>query len=426
MKKYIKKLNQIGAAHLLAPLLVTALIAGVGVYVLNKSRAATDTSQYSSTPLLYSYADYANPAKIGYYIKTTSTGGTNTLTQAAQTSDKYFLSNGKYSPDKSQIAYTEAPNGTTTSTIKIKSLNTFVVKPPKVFSDGVSDVAQQAFRWSPDGKRIIYLTDTLPGNIVKFKALDVNTGSVAELATVSTAFNGGNWTIYQFDMLGDNQTIVYSLDNSIYQVKANPPAKSNSGSSISQVKANPSTSSPAESNNGNCVLVGRRPGTTTEFAYTCYSETARTNTLYTKTLTTTEKVVYASSAWSWNNGVTNRYLEDVAWSQNGAQLAMARTNETIIDNETCLVKRQPSMDVINADGTGFRTLANTDDSKTVGPGCGGQGGMPDGARIVWSKSGNIAVLTDSGIKVIGAASPYSVTTVFKRPNNATFIRNLDW
>ncbi|HMS50066.1 MAG TPA: hypothetical protein PKA02_01340 [Candidatus Saccharibacteria bacterium] len=413
MKKYFRKLNQIGAAHLLAPLLVTALIAGVGVYVLNKSRAATLVrTSYSTTPLLFSQQDYTNPAKAIYSIKTVTAEGTSPLTQAEQTSDKYWLSSGKYDPAKSQIAYAETPKGSANSRITVKPLNRVGITPPKVYSNGVGEL--EDFIWSPDGKRIIYQTTQLTGNVVKFKALDVKTGSVTELATVSILSGGVIWGVSGFDMLGDNQSIVYNLGNSIYQVKTNS-----------------SVSSPAEDNGGNCRLVGRRPGTTTEFAYTCYNESARNTSVYTKTLTTAEKLVYASPAWSWNNGTTNKYLDNVAWSQNGAQLALSRANETVIDSETCLRKIQPSMDVINADGTGFRTLANTDASQTVGPGCGGAGGGREGQELVWSKGGSIAVITRSttttAVKVVGPTDPYNVATVFKLPNStAMAVNHLDW
>ena len=412
MKKHFNKLDSIGAAHLLAPLLVTALIAAVGVYVLNKSRAATLVrTSYSTTPVLFSTQDHTDQAKIIQSIKTITAEGTSPLTQAQQTSDKYTLTSGKYDPTKSYIAYAETAKGSSSSRFIIKPLKSVGISPPKVFSNGVSEV--EDFIWSPDGRRIIYQTWAVAGNIVKFKALDVNTGSVSELATVSLSNGGVIWYINNFDMLGDNQTIVYSLGNSIYQIKASS-----------------SVSSPAEDNVGSCVLVGRRPGTTTEFAYTCYSDTARTTNLYTKVLTLPEKLVYVSPAWSWNNGAVNKYIDGVAWSPNGAQLALARNNETVIDSETCSRKEQPSVDVINADGTGFRTLTNTDAIETF-TGCGGAGGGREGQRTVWSKSGNIAVRTISAstiaVKVVSTTAPYNVTTAVKIPKNGQMaLNNIDW
>ncbi len=409
MKNHLKKINQIGATHLVAPLIVTVLIAAVGVYVLNKSRAATLVrTTYSSTPVLFSTQDYTNPAKAVYSIKTVTAEGTSPLTQAEQTSDKYWLSDGKYDPAKSQIAYAETQNGSVNSRITVKPLNRVGIAPPRVFSNGIGNV--ENFIWSPDGKRIIYSDPvSLGGNLVGLKALNPATGTVTLLATISTLESGVAKWVGRISMLGDNQTVVYELgQGGIYAVKSG------------------STPYVVHGGGDSCQLVGSRPGTAMEVAYTCYNQSAQRTTLYSKADTNAEKVIYASPAANWTNGATNTYVEKVAWSHDGAKLALQRTVLTVVDTATCKWTYRPDVNVINADGKNLQFLTYTDVLKTHGPGCGGMGGASFGNVLAWNKGGGIALVTDAGVKVIGATSPYSLTTVFKRPNNTTYINNLDW
>ncbi len=400
MKKHFKKLNQIGAAHLLAPLLVTALIAGVGVYVLSRSHASVP---YTSTPLVYSYNTPKWPAD--QYINTTTATGANTVTQAAQKQDKYYQSAARLSNNGTYIAFTESPSGGGGSSLWIKAIRTPNTSPLRIYTKDIGGVlGNSPLAWSSDNKKIIVLDETYSSTKYAFKSVDVATGAVSLITAIDKRPGGVDYDVWvgRYDMLGDNATLVYERQGNIYSVKT--------GGTPSSVRANTNS----------CWLVGRRPGSTNELAYSCWINDS--NKLYTKTIAGVEKLVYETAPSKWVNGARNSYITDATWSPGGTTLAMRLMDNTVVDTATCKTTVHPAVVKVAATGGPITLMAWIDETKTMG-GC--YGGSSNANTIVWNSSNYIGVVADGGIKTVVASSPYQVTKVATLPSGS-FGTGLSW
>lgn len=399
MKKNFKKINQIGAAHLLAPLLVTALIAGVGVYVLSKSHASVP---YTSTPLVYSYNTPQWPAD--QYINTTTATGTNTITQAGQKQDKYLQSAAKLSNNGTYIAFTESPT-VGGSSLWIKAIKTPNTSPLRIYTKDIGGVlGNSPLAWTSDDKKIIIFDETYSSTKYAFKSVDVATGAVSLIAAIDKRPAGADYDvgIGRYDMLGDNVTLVYERQGGIYSVKA--------GGTPSLVRANTNS----------CWLVGRRPGSTNEVAYSCWINDS--NKLYTKVLGGVEKLAYETAPNKWVNGARNSYILDATWSPGGSTFAMRLMDSTVVDTETCKTTTHPAVVKVSATGGPITLMAWIDDTKTAG-GC--HGGSSNANTIVWNSSNYIGVASEWGVKTVAASSPYKVTKVATFQKNS-FTTGLSW
>ena len=403
MKKYFKRLNQIGAAHLLAPLIVTALVAGVGVYVLNKSHAAVP---YTTTPLAYSYNAGDYPAT--QYLNTTTATGTNTVTQASQKQDKYLQSNAAYNKDGTYLAFMESAASGGNS-LWIKAVKTPNVSPLRIYTKGLDGVlGNSPLVWSSDSKKIIVYDEAYSSTKYAFKSVDVATGAVSLLAIIDKKPAGSTYDgwVGRYDLLGDGVTLVYSFsDGAIYSVK--------SGGTPTVVRG---------LNNNYCELIGRRPGTTTEFAYTCWI--SNSNKLYTKTLAGAERLVYETPTSSWANGARNKYMGAVTWSPGGSTLGMRFTDELVLNVDQCAKIHHNGVAKVAATGGALMHMAWLDDGKSY-TGCGGMGGASYGNSIVWNSSNYLGVISDGTVKVVGATTPYNVTNVFTAPAKS-YVTGLAW
>lgn len=258
--------------------------------------------------------------------------------------------------------------------------------------------------WSSDNKKIIVLDETYSSTKYAFKSVDVATGAVSLITAIDKRPGGVDYDVWvgRYDMLGDNATLVYERQGNIYSVKT--------GGTPSSVRANTNS----------CWLVGRRPGSTNELAYSCWINDS--NKLYTKTIAGVEKLVYETAPSKWVNGARNSYITDATWSPGGTTLAMRLMDNTVVDTATCKTTVHPAVVKVAATGGPITLMAWIDETKTMG-GC--YGGSSNANTIVWNSSNYIGVVADGGIKTVVASTPYQVTKVATLPSGS-FGTGLSW
>lgn len=192
----IKKLNSLGFAHhLLVPLIVATLIGGIGVYLLQRSQAATAYTNGA----IYLRGEFLSP-----------TGG-----QLKGNYDFYPLTHTvEFSPDGSKIVYAkpvnnEDPKGSQISDVYVANSDGSSIS--KIASAVMSP---QGFSWSNDGTKVYFGTadESYYGHYITAAKID---GSSVETFSVETETNGNTSSLINTSVHPINGRIFYAYKGNL-------------------------------------------------------------------------------------------------------------------------------------------------------------------------------------------------------------------
>ena len=288
----------------------------------------------------------------------------NTYTQPSSSGKD--ISDGRYSPDRTKLAWIETAytNHTPTgSVLKVKGLSS-QSKAISSFPLPQSETGWGApeLVWYPDNSSIllpVYSTTTWKRS---FKKLTL---AISQFATI-LEIPGDNVNLTSYDLLGDEKTIVYSTHEEkgvkYYRPGMNAPSTANTDGDY-------------------CNNMRRRPGTIDQFGYQC--TVSGEEHIYRQKIGGTPISIVGKSQYSAGSG-SKTWINSLAWSPDGKTIALNVVDAYFTYPDNCYFDQKDRVFTKKLGTTAKQSIVVSERSKVRG--CKG-GGPSDQSVISWSPDG---------------------------------------